>query len=103
MQFRFVRYLGRRRVLKFIPDLSLDLTPPPVPETPEQAEAREMASELIGHPLNKPIMASLQQAVEVHPCKPGALLRRLRDFKSRGWTFGSVPLLAQYLSSWYWL
>src|ERR1039457_5303021 len=71
--FRLVRYPGGRRVVKFMPDPNLDLTPPPLPETPEQVEALQRASELLGKPANKAIMARLQQAVEVHPSQPGAL------------------------------
>jgi hypothetical protein len=48
-------------------------------------------------------MARLQQAVEVHPSKPGALLRRLRDFKSRGWRFAGIDSLACQLTAHYWL
>ena len=100
---RIVQYPGRRRVVKFIPDLNLDLTPPPLPETPEELEARQLASELLGKPANNAIMATLQRAVEVHPFRPGALLRRLRDIKSRGWHFDSVDTLARQVSAHYWL
>ena len=99
---RIVEYPGRRRVVKFIPDLNLDLTPPPLPDTPEDLEARQLASELLGKPTNKAIMARLQEAVDVHPSKPGALLRRLREFKSRGWHFDSVDMLARQVSAHYW-
>jgi nucleoid DNA-binding protein len=101
--FKFVRYPGARRVVKFTPDPDLDLTPLPLPETPEQVEARDIASVLIGKPANEAIMARLQQAVEVHQSRPGALLRRLRDLNSRGWTFGNIELLAQQISACHWL
>ena len=101
--FKVVRYRGARRVVKFRPDPNLDLEPLPLPETPEQVEAREIASQLLGKPANLAIMARLQQAVEVHPFKPGALLRRLREFKSRGRTFSNVELLAHQTSTWHWL
>ncbi|MGD0778317.1 MAG: hypothetical protein ABSC05_36510 [Candidatus Solibacter sp.] len=89
--------------MKFTPDLELDLTPAPPPETAEQVEARQLASDFLGRPADKAIMARLQQAVEVHPSKPGALLRRLRDFKSRGWRFAGIDSLACQLTAHYWL
>jgi nucleoid DNA-binding protein len=95
---------GRRRVLKYTPDLDLDLTPlppPPAPETPEQVEARQLASELLGKPADRAGIAT-QKAVEVHPSKPGALLRRLREFKDRGMHFGDVTALAYDVSACYW-
>ena len=104
--YRIVSYPGRRRVVKFTADLSLDLTPlppPPLPETSEQLEARQLASELLGKAADKSIMATLQRAVEVHPFKPGALLRRLREFKGRGWRFGGVTSLAHQVTAYYWL
>jgi hypothetical protein len=103
---RVVNYPGRRRVVKFTPDSNLDLTPlppPPVPVTAEQVEVCQLASELLGQPAHNAIMATLQEAVEVHPSHPGALLRRLREFKSRGWQFGSVASLAHQVSIHYWL
>jgi hypothetical protein len=104
--YRIVSYPGRRRVVKFTPDLTLDLTslpPPPLPETPEQVETQQLASELLEMPADKATMATLQQAVTVHPFKPGALLRRLQEFKNRGWKFGSVALLARQVSTHHWL
>jgi hypothetical protein len=101
-----VDYPGRRRVVKFTPHLDLDLTPlppAPVPETPEQVETRQLACELLGKPADQATMATLQQAVMVHPFKPGALLRRLQEFKSRGWTFGGVALLARQVAAHHWL
>ena len=103
IDFKFVSYPGSRRVVKFTPDPNLDLTPLPPPEAPEQVEEREMVSELIGKPANKAIMARLQQAVELRPFKEGALLRRLRECKSRGRTFSSVEALANQISAFYWL
>jgi len=100
---KVVRYPGAHRVVKFTPDLNLDLTPPPLPESPEELEARMIASELLGKPANKAIMVRLQQAVEVHPFKEGALLRRLRECKSRGRTFDNVEWLANQISAFYWL
>jgi hypothetical protein len=101
--FKFVRYPGARRVVKFTPDTTLDLTPLPLPEAPERVEARDIASVLIGKPANEAIMASLRQAVEVHASQPGALLRRLRDLNSRGWTFDNVESLARQISACHWL
>lgn len=98
--YEVVRYPGARRVVKFTPDLTLDLTPP---ESPETVEARAIASELLGVPASEAIMARLQQAVEVHPFKEGALLRRLRECKKRGMTFNNVEWLANQISAFYWL
>lgn len=107
IEHRFVDLPGRRRVLKFTPDFSLDLTPLPpplVPETPEQVELRQLASALLGKPVDKAIMAKLQAAVEVHTFKPGALLRRLRAIQSRGLQFDNdVHSLAQEITAHYWL
>jgi hypothetical protein len=44
---------GRRRVLKFTPDLELDLEPlpaQPLPETPEQEAVRRLVAQLLGRP-----------------------------------------------------
>ena len=109
IEHRFVHYPGRRRTVKFTPDLALDLTPPPlppvppVPETPEQVEVRQLASALLGKPADQAILATLQRAVEVHPHKPGALLRRLREIRVRRWPFGDVHSLAGEVSAHYWL
>jgi nucleoid DNA-binding protein len=101
--FKLVRYCGARRVVKFMADPNLDLEPLPLPETPEQVEAHDIASELIGKPADKAIMARLQQAVDVHLSRPGALLRRLRDLKSRGWNFDNVESLSHQISACHWL
>jgi nucleoid DNA-binding protein len=104
---RIVRYPGWRMVLKFSPDFGLELTPLPrplLPDTPEQVEVRQLASELLCKPADMAIIAMLQEAVELHPHQPGALLRRLRDIKSRGWSFeNDVYLLAQQVAAHYWL
>jgi len=102
-KYRFVHYRGRRKVVKFTPDLDLDLTPVPPPETAEQAEARQLASHLLGRAADQAIMARLQRATEVHPSKPGALLRRLRDIKSRGYQFADIDSLAHQVTAHYWL
>jgi nucleoid DNA-binding protein len=104
--FRIVRYPGRRRAVKFTPDPKLDLTPlppPAVPETAEQVEARQLASELLGRPAGKSIVTALQAAVAIHAFRPGALLRRLRDFRDRGWRFTDLEELAREVSKCYWL
>jgi nucleoid DNA-binding protein len=110
LMLRPVRYPGRRRVVKFTPDRDLDLTPlpapplppPPLQNTPERVEARHLASKLLGRPADERTMAILQAAVEVHPWKPGALLRRLQEFDSRGWQFGDIGSLAAQVSAHYW-
>jgi hypothetical protein len=123
--YKMVKYPGRHSVIKFTPDESLDFTPPPVlpppvmpaqievlapilpppPEPPEEIEARQLAGELLGlkQPSDRALMVSLQRAAEVHRYKPGSLLRRLREFKARGWQFGSVHSLAERLTEYYWL
>jgi nucleoid DNA-binding protein len=99
-----VAYSGLRHVVTFTADSELDLTPLPLPETPEQVEALQLASELLGKPADEAIIAQLQQAAEVHPRGPGALLRRLRDIKSRGWQFhNDVHSLARQVAAHYWL
>ena len=104
IDFENISYSGRRRVVKFTPDLALDLTPLPLPETAEQVEARQLASYLLGKPADKAIMAELQQAAEVHRCMPRSLLLRLREYKDRGWHFNNdLYGLRSYLAAWYWL
>jgi nucleoid DNA-binding protein len=102
-----VHYPGWRMVVKFSPDINLDLTPlprPPLPDTTEQAEVRQLASELLGEPADNVVIAKLQEAVEVHPFKPGSLLRRLQEFKSRGWRFDNdVHSLARQVAAQHWL
>jgi nucleoid DNA-binding protein len=104
---QIIHYSGRRRVVKFTPDLALDLTPLPplpLPETAEQIESRQLASYLLGKPADMAIMAALQQAAEFRRCMPGSLLRRLRDYKDRGWHFNNdLYELRSYLAAWYWL
>jgi hypothetical protein len=56
-------------------------------------------------------MATLRHAVGAHPripgarlsYKPGALLRRLREMKARGWRFSFLTELAQSVSEYHWL
>jgi nucleoid DNA-binding protein len=105
---KLIHYSGRRRVVKFTPDESLDLTPlpvPPPPDTPEQIEARRLARELLEfkQPADNALMAKLQQAVEVHPTAHGSLLPRLREFKARGWSFINIEQLAAQVAAHYWL
>jgi nucleoid DNA-binding protein len=101
--FKIVRFPGGHRAVKFIPDSTLDLTPLPLPETPAQVESLRLASTLLGKPANEAIIARLQQAVDVHQSRPGALLRQLRDSNSRGRTFENVESLAQQISACHWL
>jgi hypothetical protein len=107
IDFKIIRYPGRHKVVKFIPDLALDLTPPappPIPETPEQVEARQLASELLARPADKAVMATLQKAAELLLCRPGSLLRRLREYKDRGWLFpNNLYELECRLAAWFWL
>ena len=90
-------------MVKFKPDLVLDLTPLPLPETAEQLEARQLASYLLGEPANNAVMAALQRAAELRKCMPGSLLRRLREFKDRGWHFNNLYFLEYQVADWHWL
>jgi nucleoid DNA-binding protein len=106
--YKLIKYPGRHRVVKFTPDESLDLTPlpvPPPPETPEQIEARQLATELLAlkRPADNALMAKLQQAFEVHPTYHGSVLLRLREIKARGWQSLDVHSLAAHVAALYWL
>jgi hypothetical protein len=105
--FAYISCPGRRRVVKFKPDLALDLTPLPplpLPETAEQVEARQLASYLLGKAADKVVMAALQKAAELHRCMPGSLLLRLREYKDRGWYFVNDHYgLERHLAAWFWL
>jgi hypothetical protein len=82
ISFQVVNYPGRRRVVKFRQDESLDLTPLPVsppPPTPAEIECRQLATELIGRPADDAVMESLRRAAALPPQKPGNPLARLRD------------------------
>jgi hypothetical protein len=123
---RTVQYPGRRRVVKLKPDPKLRLPvdpppprllpPPPAPAKPataEEIEERQLVTDLlrISRPADDRTMAIVRQAVGAHPripgqsrpYKPGALLRRLREFTARGWRFHSPQELAQQISEHYWL
>jgi nucleoid DNA-binding protein len=101
-----VTYRGRRRVVKFKPDLKLDLTRPPAPPPPhsdEQIDCRKLAGELLGGTANDQVMARLERAAQ-HPIpKPGALLRRLRAIRERGWRHRTAEELAANIASLYWV
>ncbi|MEO8372991.1 MAG: HU family DNA-binding protein [Candidatus Solibacter sp.] len=97
-------YPGHHLVVKFTPDLELDVSPFPAPEAPELMEARQLATYLLkGKPAREEIMRTLQQAVEKRPHKPGALLRRLRELKSNGYLFDNDGTLASSLYNLYWI
>ena len=100
------RYAGRRRVVTFKPDESLDLTPlptPPPPLTAEQVECRRLAAELLGKPVDDQVMAVLQQAADFPRPRPGALLNRLRTIRGKGLNCGLPESLAQHIHSHHWL
>ena len=103
---KVINYRGRRRVVKFRPDESLDLTPSPVPPPPptlEQVECRQLATELLAKAVDDQIMAQLQEGVDSPSSKPGALLRRLREVRNRGWRISSVEGLTAAFAKLYWL
>jgi hypothetical protein len=85
--------------LEIIRDERLDCTPlsvQPPPETPELSEARQLVTELVELEklADNALIAILQQAVKVSPIKPGGLLGRLRDIRSRGYHYRNVYSLA---------
>jgi nucleoid DNA-binding protein len=101
------RYPGGHRVVKFTPDLELDVSlfpALPVAEAPESVEARQLASYLLkGKPASEETMRTLQQAVDARPHRPGALSRRLRELKSNGFLFDNDVMLAASLYNLYWI
>jgi len=103
---KVINYRGRRRVVKFRPDESLDLTPlqaPPPPPTLEQVECRQLATELLAKSVDDQIMAQLQESADFPSAKPGALLRRLKEVENRGWRISSTEDLTAYLAKLYWV
>jgi hypothetical protein len=106
---RRARQYGWRRETQATPETPkpIEASPPvlPPPETPAMSEVCQLATELLvlERPVNQDVITVLQQAVEVNPHIPGALLRRLRDFRSRVWQFQNVYSLAAQLTAHYWL
>jgi DNA-binding IclR family transcriptional regulator len=49
------------------------------------------------------VMKTLQNAVDLRPHKPGALLRRLRETKARGYLFDDEDMLAGVVYDLYWI
>lgn len=90
--------------MQFTPDEMLDLTPPPPPIRSEEMECKDLASELLGnYPADDQTMAILNAAILEQCRKPGALLRRLRELKSRGMTANDPFELAKGVAFLYWL
>jgi len=103
-RYKVVPDFRRPRQIVFTPYTALDFTPPPPPPSPEEIEARELAAELLGGPVDDCVMGYLQVAVvDIHPHQPGALLRRLQGIKQRGWQFQSVERLAGAVAELYWM
>ena len=100
---KVVNYPGRRRVVKFRPDESMDLTPLPVPPTPEEIECRQLATELLAKAVDDQIMSQLQKGADFPSPEPGALLRRLKEVQSRGWPNRSTEDLTANLAKLYWM
>jgi nucleoid DNA-binding protein len=103
---KVINYRGRRRVVKFRPDESLALTPlpaPPPPPTLEQVECRQLATELLAKAVDDQIMAKLQKGADFPSSKPGALLRRLREVRNRGWRITSTEDLTACLATLHWV
>jgi nucleoid DNA-binding protein len=98
-RYRIANMPGDQTVIKFRPNQRLDLMPPPAPPPPLTAEelaARQVAAELLDRPVNTGDMECLQAAINRHPHKAGALLRRLQEAKkrSRSYQGRSVEALA---------
>jgi nucleoid DNA-binding protein len=105
-RLKLAKFPGQRRVVKFRPDLNLDLTPlpvPPPPPTPEEIECRQLAAALLGHAVDDKTMGILQQSADFPRPKPGNLLRRLREAKSRSWYSKSTDELAHSIRQLYWV
>ena len=100
---KVINYRGRRRVVKFRPDESLDLTPLPPPPTREQVECRQLATELLAKAVDDQIMAKLQKGADFPSAKPGALLRRLKEVQNRGWRITSTEDLTACLARLHWV
>jgi nucleoid DNA-binding protein len=100
---KVINYRGRRRVVKFRPDESLDLTPLPATPTPEQIECRRLAMELLAKVVDDQIMTQLQKGADFPSPKPGALLRRLKEVQNRGWPNRSTEKLSANLAKLYWV
>ena len=102
--YRILDSTKRKFRIVFTPHPGLDLTPPPSPPSPAELEARQLAAELLGQPVNDGTMADLQRnGIEIHPHLSGALLRRLRELKHRGRTFENVALMVYALAELYWI
>ena len=97
---RPVRYKGARKIVKFVSDESLDLSPLPASprpaqrETPEFAACRQLAAELVAEPMDDAGVQLLQQAVYSHARSPVALLEVLRERKAMGYSYETLGLLA---------
>jgi nucleoid DNA-binding protein len=102
--YRVVPDFRLPRQIRFKAHPWLDFTPPPPPPTPQEIQARQLAAELLGCAVDDYDMDYLQQhGVDIHPHKPGALLRRLRGIKQRGWQFQSVERQAGAGAWFYWM
>ncbi|HLK32115.1 MAG TPA: hypothetical protein VKT29_03435, partial [Terriglobales bacterium] len=106
-----ISYPGRRRVIKFDPDPSLnleycaELPPPtisvaahPIKSDPEQAEAWKLAAELLHSHVDTAIMDELQAAADQYTDRPGALLLMLRRRRERGYRPPTLEALAYDLA-----
>jgi len=111
IKFGIRRMPGPHKVVKLIPNLALDLFPLPTKaeqaaaavKAAEDAEIAQLASELLGEPARQDIIASLQRCVDSQTKAPGALVRRLRDLKSRGRKYSNEWMLGADVRQLYWL
>ena len=78
----------RKHIEKPAPGPKPDLNPSPLEKTAQEKEAQHLASELLGIPATREIMAVLLQPVALHADGVSALLRRLNHLKNQGYFFG---------------
>ena len=104
---KYIHFPGARNIVKFTPDETLVLTPPPAPAPalpPEELECRQRVEAFLGKAPDEATMATLQEAAYWRSArKPGGLLRRLQAIKSRGWNPHTLDQLVSDVDFHYWL
>jgi hypothetical protein len=94
---------GATSVIDRIQASAKPASPAPRPGS-EEEQCRQLASELLGgRAIDDFGMAELKAAMEGQSPKPGALLRRLQEFKRRGRTARTLYQLAYGVKEFYWL
>ena len=103
---KLVYYKGSRKVIKFLPDESLDLTPlpkVPPPLTAEQIQCLDLAEEILKQPVDRKTLELLQEYAEFPQAKLGALLRRLCMIRDKGLKIISLQQLTGTIHQHWWL